>query len=421
MLFLGQGTYPDIFLVAFHIRENVEYLDTGCTGNRLAANSGVESNLVLVFCLKNAMPNIAILDQINSTNVSELKQIYKPAPDYSGFVTSLALTINLKSITSAEFPYIPDDTPADVLEQMFQDLDAQLIEQGQFKELRILMKKGTGTWIEKAKIRLFNKEPYYEVDLMPYFSKSNTIDVAEDLSIGLQLALGTTLAADIDKILIFGTVIEEKKNNGNEELAARIEALELALAGRLTDVPANSLLGRGQTQGAATIIPASNFATPAQVAQQIAALSSINYSFRAAKTNPSQSVTLNTWNKVVFTNEIIDTNNQYNNTTSRLVAATTETWSINAYVTLNLSVNSRVLISIWKNGIEIPGSRAIDVVATVIAATSDFGLLVNTEFSLIANDYVEVYVYATNASSGSVSIVGEPQLLATSWAGKRIK
>jgi hypothetical protein len=57
----------------------------------------------------------------------------------------------------------------------------------------------------------------------------------------------------------------------------------------------------------------------------------------------------------------------------------------------------------------------------VIAATSDFGLLVNTEFSLIANDYVEVYVYATNASSGSVSIVGEPQLLATSWAGKRIK
>ena len=100
---------------------------------------------------------------------------------------------------------------------------------------------------------------------MPYFTKANTIDVAEDLSLGLQLKVGDALAANVDKVVVFGTVVEEKKNNGNEELAARIEALELALTGRLTNLPANTLLGRNTSSGIVETIPQTTFAKPADI------------------------------------------------------------------------------------------------------------------------------------------------------------
>ena len=171
--------------------------------------------------------NVAILDEINSTNYSSVRLLYKPTVGYSGFVTTLKLKINLKSIFRADFPYIPDDTPADVVNQIFQDLEETLV----FKEVRILSRKDPGPWFEIATIRIYNKEPFYNVNLMPYYADSNTIDVAEDLSLGVQLAIGNTLATN-DKILAFGTVIEEKKNNGNEELAARIAVLEASFGTR---------------------------------------------------------------------------------------------------------------------------------------------------------------------------------------------
>jgi hypothetical protein len=204
--------------------------------------------------------NVCIADEVNSSNFSSVRSLYRPAPDHSGFVTTLGLTINLKSIPSASFPYIPDETPANVLEQTFQDLEETLT----YKILQVLYRKGEGPWIVKAEIRLFNKEPYYEVDLMPYFTRANTIDVAEDLSLGIQLLSGETLAAN-DKIGVFGTAIDEKKNNGNEELAARIAALEMTLEGFFANLPPNTVLGRNAGAGSITTISQDNFAKPVDI------------------------------------------------------------------------------------------------------------------------------------------------------------
>lgn len=177
----------------------------------------------------------------------------------------MRLTIDIKSIATADFPYIPDDTPPNVLQEI---LD-QVALNTPYKEVVLFYKKGDGAWIQRAPIRIFNKEPFYDVNLMRFYSDANTIDVADDFNLGIQLRLGNVLAPSVDKIAVWGSAVEEKKNNGNEELAARIESLELALAGRLTEVPANTLLGRGEVAGIVQNIPQSTFITPLQAQAKI--------------------------------------------------------------------------------------------------------------------------------------------------------
>ncbi|MEG4579355.1 hypothetical protein QUA71_06930 [Microcoleus sp. MON1_C5] len=145
-----------------------------------------------------------------------------------------------------------------------QEILNEVAENTEFKEIIIYFKKGDGAWIERAPIRIFNKDPYYDVNLIRFFSDANTIDVAEDLSIGIQLKVGNVLTA-ADNILIWGTVVEEKKNNGNEELEARIAALELALFGRLTDLSPNTLLGRNSGTGVVEQIAQATFAQPSDI------------------------------------------------------------------------------------------------------------------------------------------------------------
>lgn len=167
-----------------------------------------------------ATNNVAILKEISSTNYLLRHDVYTPTIYHSGYITNLVLTVNIKSIPAANFPYIPDDTPPDVLEKILEQVAAE----AQFKEIRLLLKKGAGSpWIEKATIRIFNKEPYYEIDLMPYFSNANTIDVASDLAIGIQVKLGNVLG-ESDKIVIFGTAVEEmgNANTSEEEMGSRI-------------------------------------------------------------------------------------------------------------------------------------------------------------------------------------------------------
>lgn len=201
--------------------------------------------------------------------------MYQPQAGYSGFITTLRLTININSIEEANFPYIPDDTPPDVLQAI---LDKVAINTP-FKEIILYVKKGNGGWVERAPIRIFNKEPYYDINLMRFFSDSNTIDVAEDLSLGIQIKIGNVLTA-ADTILVWGSVVAEKKNNGNEELADRISALETLLS--TFGAPSASLPG---TNGLVPAPPAgggefllrgdrswenpSKFATSAQITTQI--------------------------------------------------------------------------------------------------------------------------------------------------------
>jgi hypothetical protein len=62
---------------------------------------------------------------------------------------------------------------------------------------------------------------------------------------------------------------DSKKNDVTEQLLDRMAMIELAVNGRLVDLPANTLLGTTATGGTVEAIPASSFTTPAQLAESI--------------------------------------------------------------------------------------------------------------------------------------------------------
>ena len=197
--------------------------------------------------------NTSILTEINSTNFEAITTLYNPAVGNSGYVTTLKLTVNIKSIAAANFPYIPDETPPDVLEKILENVANAT----QFKEIQLLLKKGAGAWIEKSIIRLFNKEPYYEINLLPYLTDANTIDVAEDLSIGIRGKLGATISPG-DKIICFGTAVEEKKNDPQlVALSDRIQVLEnlFGFMGSPTAFRQKQLVGIAGAAGSSTVVP----------------------------------------------------------------------------------------------------------------------------------------------------------------------
>ena len=112
------------------------------------------------------------------------------------------------------------------------------------------------------------------LDLIPYLSQG-TLDIfGKATQVGIQFiadpVFKTVLPAAGDRLSIKGALrvdvdqFDSKKNNVTEQLLARMAALELAVEGRLINLPANSLLGRNAGVGTVETLPLSTFVTPAQ-------------------------------------------------------------------------------------------------------------------------------------------------------------
>ena len=139
--------------------------------------------------------------------------------------------------------------------------------------LRILGRKNNiGSSQEKAEIILVNRgrKDYFDL-LQPYLAKNQVRVLEKNDALAIQLIdYGNGLLTSIDSLGIEAafTVTIAKKNN-IEALEARISNLELALEGRLINLPSNSLLGRNTNSGVVEIINQSKFVTPAILDQAI--------------------------------------------------------------------------------------------------------------------------------------------------------
>ena len=120
--------------------------------------------------------------------------------------------------------------------------------------------------------------------LLPYINQMEDFAPGRGCAIGIQFiadaATNATLPQAGDRITAQGSVFldvnpiggELKKNNDVEQLRQQVSTLQLAVEGRLINLTANTVLGRTVGTGTVEVIPASTFATPAQVSAAISGL-----------------------------------------------------------------------------------------------------------------------------------------------------
>lgn len=181
----------------------------------------------------------------------------------------LKVTVGLTSLAEAPWP----ETNALMSETAKMAEIAKVRSEGQKISLGLYVAFGNGPWQYESEVVLQNQggaETHVPI-LVPFLSSNETLLMAGDFKLGVKVEpkWNQPLGAN-DYLIIKGTwrqvvSFSKKKDDDVEFLAARIEALELALFGRLTNLPANSLLGRGSTIGVAEIIPQSTFAKPADI------------------------------------------------------------------------------------------------------------------------------------------------------------
>lgn len=160
--------------------------------------------------------NINILKEINSSNGTDLIELYRPGLlnsldvvsnlKYSGFLTSLRLTIDITSIS--ELLTIPSDILAS--DERIAMNSRATFEGNQKKCLTFYMATSDTPLIKIVDVYLFNQRPYYYVDVLKYFTSATTFDIAPDAQLCAKITeAGNGILQNEDRILLLGTGIEE--------------------------------------------------------------------------------------------------------------------------------------------------------------------------------------------------------------------
>ena len=164
--------------------------------------------------------NINILALLNSGSGSNPIEIYRPgtlnpaslAPKvrYSGCVTTLRLTVDVTSITETIFPEPSEDETAAELQAAIRAIETNSPK----KKINLLLRRGQTQPIKIASIFLFNRSPYYVIDLLPYYTDALAWDLGSDMAMMLQLeSVGYGLLEGNDTIAVYGSSVEEGENS----------------------------------------------------------------------------------------------------------------------------------------------------------------------------------------------------------------
>ncbi len=225
-------------------------------------------------------------DSNNIVTLIDFNQVLAPYQEFtienivehSIILEDLQCKVGLFSLLEAGWPQVN----ALASESEVEAEQAKIKKEGQKIYLGIYHAYGNGPWVKKGEEILQNKNSLEQpwALMAPFFSTNETALLDEDLKIGVRVeakAQGSGGLKGSDYLSIFGswrkaTNIRKKKDDGIEALNARIASLELAIEGRLVNLPANTLLGKGAASGTVEVIPRSTFATPAEVATAIANL-----------------------------------------------------------------------------------------------------------------------------------------------------
>ncbi len=160
--------------------------------------------------------NVNILHEFNVGTSTTAIEVYQPGwlnsldvvnnAKYSGFITSLRLTIDITSINSMSI------VESDILDNndTVASNNKQTFNYNAKKCLSFYMKTANTPLIKIADAYLFNQQPYYYLDLINYFTSAGTFDVAPDATIACQVVdVGYGLLQGNDRVMLLGCAVEE--------------------------------------------------------------------------------------------------------------------------------------------------------------------------------------------------------------------
>lgn len=160
------------------------------------------------------------LAKIGSGNAGDLIKIYQPGTlnpstienniTYSGIITNLRAKISVPSLIQ-KFQIPPQE---DYSTEEYAGIINQYETMSPKKGLEVLMKTSDLTTpVQLVLLLLFNRPPFYVIDLLSYLTNTVTLDIASDCEIFIRsVDLGWGNLIINDSVLVWGSVIEEQEN-----------------------------------------------------------------------------------------------------------------------------------------------------------------------------------------------------------------
>lgn len=160
--------------------------------------------------------NVNIITEIDKNNTNDFVDFYIPGSNsnaslagvrYSGFITSLRAVIDIKSIDALVLPNADDFTTQTELDNKTE----QVITASPKKCMEFYLKNlALAEPVKVGELWIFNRLPYYFVDLIRYFTSATTFDVAPDTIVSIKIKdMGFGTLLNTDKISIIGSAVEE--------------------------------------------------------------------------------------------------------------------------------------------------------------------------------------------------------------------
>lgn len=116
----------------------------------------------------------------------------------TAYLVDFSLIVDINSLN--EFTYIPDDTLTDSQQN---EAYRQASINAQKKLISVQMDTGNG-WFEAIKFAVYNKQPYYQVDLISRLTEQSQLIVGQDTKLALQM-IDPLGVGDSINVLINGT------------------------------------------------------------------------------------------------------------------------------------------------------------------------------------------------------------------------
>ncbi|WP_019501646.1 hypothetical protein [Pseudanabaena sp. PCC 6802] len=159
--------------------------------------------------------NVQILQPM-PINSSDIVTIYRPgvvSPQdrvatarFYGFITSLRLLVDIKSLPESQIPDL--DVATSRADRLMKLRDVEW--RSERKELQLLLKTSATGWVKIASVSLLNRVPFYHMDIMPFLTNGVAFELANNAVLGARIInAGYGLLQNGDEVVLYGSAKEE--------------------------------------------------------------------------------------------------------------------------------------------------------------------------------------------------------------------